>query len=115
MAIYRVTARFKPATAEELRRKLDDGTIGAQQPDGQEMVDALHRAVVKDDDTVMWSERCYCQPPLAHERATVLDHYFDDIVAQPIEGYQEYEGRPFMEYLEAQPAVRGETPADGLG
>ena len=78
--IYRVTARFKPATAGELRRRLDDGTIAAQQPDGQEMVDSLRRAVVKDDGGVMWSERCYCQPPLAHERATILDHYFDDIV-----------------------------------
>ena len=44
--IYRVTARFKPATAGELRRRLDDGTIAAQQPDGQEMVDSLRRAVV---------------------------------------------------------------------
>jgi len=99
--IYRVTARFKPATAGELRRRLDDGTIAAQQPDGQEMVDSLRRAVVKDDGWVMWSERCYCQPPLTHERATILDHYFDDIVTRPIEDYQEYDGRPFMDYLDA--------------
>ena len=49
----------------------------------------------------MWSERCYCQPPLTHERATILDHYFDDIVTRPIEDYQEYDGRPFMDYLDA--------------
>jgi|MDTC01.2.fsa_nt_gb hypothetical protein len=30
--IYRVTARLKPETAAELRRRLDDGSIAAQQP-----------------------------------------------------------------------------------
>ena len=99
--IYRVPARFKPATAAELRRKLDDRSIAAQQPDGQEMVDSLHRAVVSESGDVRWSELCYCDPPLAHERATILDHYFDDIVTQPIEDYERYDGRPFMDYLDA--------------
>ncbi len=44
--IYRVTATLKPTTSAELRRRLNDGTIAAQQPDGQEMVDSLHRAIV---------------------------------------------------------------------
>ena len=99
--IYRVIARFKTDTAAELRRRLDDRSIAAQQPDGQEMVDSLHRAVVSESGDVRWSELCYCDPPLAHECATILDHYFNDIVTQPIEDYQEYEGRPFMEYLAA--------------
>ena len=81
--IYRVTARFKPATPGKLRRKLDDGTIVAQQPDGE----------------VMWSERYYCQPPLAHERTPLLDHYFNDLTTEAIEGYERYDGRPFMDYL----------------
>ena len=101
--IYRVNARFKTDTAAELRRKLDDLSIASQQPDGQEMVDSLHRAVVSESGDVQWSELCYCDPPLAHERATTLDRYFDDIVTQPIEDYQAYEGRPFLEYLEALP------------
>ena len=113
--IYRVTAQFKPATSGELRRKLGDGTIAAQQPDGQEMVDSLRRAVVTDSGDVTWSEQCFCQPPLAHERATMLDHHFDDIVAQPIEDYQEYEGRPFMEYLEAQPPAVDPDLAGSFG
>ena len=103
--IYRVIARFKTDTAAELRRRLDDGSIAAQQPDGQELVDSLHRAVISESGDVRWSERCYCDPPLAHERATILDHYFDDIVAQPIKDYQEYEGRPFLDYLESQPST----------
>ena len=101
MAIYRVTARFRTDTAAELRRRLDDGSIAAQQPDGQEMVDSLHRAVVTDSGHAMWSEQCYCSPPLTHERMTVLDRFFDDIVAEAIEDYEEYNGRPFMEYLDA--------------
>ena len=86
--IYRVTAQFKPATAEALRRQLDDGSIAAQQPDGQEMVDSLHRAVLRDNDEVVWSEQCYCTPPLAHERATILDRYFDILATEAIEDYE---------------------------
>ena len=99
--IYRVTAMLKPATSGELPRKLDDGTIATQQPDGREMVDSLQRAVVQDNGQVVWSEQCFCPSPLAHERATQLDHFFDDIVTEPIEDYQAYDGRPFMEYLDA--------------
>ena len=99
--IYRVTATFKPDTASELRQRLEDGSIAAQQPDGQEMVDSLHRAVVTDTGQVTWSELCYCQPPLAHERATVLDDHFDDFTTEAVEDYERYDGRPFMEYLDA--------------
>ena len=102
--IYRVTARFKTDMAAELRRRLDDGSIAAQQPDGQEIVDSLHRAVVSEAGDVRWSETCYCSTPLAHERATVLDRFFDDIVTQPIDNYQDDDGRPFLEYLKARPS-----------
>ena len=30
-------------------------------------------------DEVLWEEECYCSPPLAMERAAVLDKYFDGI------------------------------------
>ena len=99
--IYRVRARFKTDTAAELRRKLDDGSIAAQQPDGQEIVDSLGRAVVRPSGDVQWSEMCFCDPPLAHERATVLDHFFDTLVAEPIDGYEQYDGQPFLEHLDA--------------
>ena len=98
--IYRVTARFKTETAVELRRRLDDGSIAAQQPDGQEIVASLHRAVVTGTDTVRWSERCFCDPPLAHERATVLDRYFGGITTEPVEDYERYAGKPFVEQLQ---------------
>ena len=97
--IYKVNARFKEASAAEFQRKLLDGTIAEQKPDGQEIVDSMNRAVVKGSGEIEWSELCYCDPPLAHERKTVFDTYFDHISTQAIESYREYEGRPFMDYL----------------
>ena len=97
--IYKVNARFKEASAAEYQRKLLDGTIGSQKPDGPEIADSMNRAVVKESGEVEWSELCYCNSPLAHERETVLDDHFDDISTEAIEAYQEYEGRPFMDYL----------------
>ena len=44
---------------------------------------------------------CFCDPPLAHERATILDRYFDAVTTEPIEDYERYDGRPFMEHLQA--------------
>ncbi len=97
--IYKVNARFKEGSAAEFQRKLLDGTIADQKPDGQEIVDSMNRAVVKESGEIEWSELCYCNPPLAHERQTVLDNHFDDISTEAIESYQEYEGRPFMDHL----------------
>ncbi len=97
--IYRVRARFRETSAREFYRKLTDGTIAGQEPDGQEMVDSMHRAVVSDAGNIEWSEVCYCPTPLAHERQTVLDHYFDDITTEPIESYETYPGQPFLDYL----------------
>ena len=96
---YRVTARLKSETAAEYLRKLTDGTIQSQQPDGREIVNAMNRAVLTKEGNVSWSEVCYCPTPLAHERATVFDEHFEDLETEVIDGYQVYEGRSFMEYL----------------
>ncbi len=98
--IYKVKARFKKETAGDFRRKLTDGTIASQKPDGKEVVAAMQRAVVGSSGDIEWSERCYCDPPLAHERETVLDHHFDDISTEAIDDYQQAEGRAFMDYLD---------------
>ena len=96
---YRVTAQLKKDTAADLHRKLTDGTIQAQKPDGGEIVSSMNRAVLQDDGSVAWSELCYCPTPLAHERATVLDHHFDDMTTEEIASHEDYEGAPFMEHL----------------
>lgn len=102
--IYHVSASFRPEMAGQFLEKLTDGTIGAQRPDGAEIVASMKRAVVAGDGRVEWSEMCFCNPPLAHERATVLDTYFEDMRISPAGEYERYEGRPFMEHLRAMAA-----------
>ena len=96
---YQVTAKLKTQNAAELLQKLNDGTIKRQKPDGEEIVDSMNRAARTDSGDIIWSQVCYCSTPLFHERATVYDKYFDNLTTEVIEGYEKYEGSPFMEYL----------------
>jgi hypothetical protein len=32
----------------------------------------------------MWEEEDYCEPPLAQERAAVLDRYFEELSVEPV-------------------------------
>ena len=97
---YKVTAQFKTETAKDFQQKLCDGTIAQQKPDGQEIVDSMNRAVVAENGDVQWSEVCYCSTPLAHERETVLDKHFENMTTEVIEEYKNYQGTPFMSYLD---------------
>jgi len=97
--IYKVTAKFFDNKAKEFYQKLTDGSIQNQKPDGTEMVDSMHRASIENSGLIMWSELCYCNPPLAHEKSTVFDNYFTEISIKPIDGYEEYEGDSFWDYL----------------
>ena len=96
---YRVSAALRRETAGELRRRIKDGTIARQKPDGAEIVAALSHAVIRADGRVQWSELCYCDPPLQHERTTVLDRYFVDIETEAIAGRETYDGPSFLERL----------------
>jgi len=98
--IYHVKARFKSETAAELFAKLTDGTVADQRPDGQELVASMKRAVINEDGLAEWSQMCLCPSPLLHERATVLDRHFDNIVTDPIDCQTKYPGLPFMEHLQ---------------
>ena len=97
---YAVSARLISDTIADLHRKLTDGTIEAQKPDGQEIVAAMHRAVINDEGVVRWSEVCYCPTPLEHERRTVYDDHFTDLGAEEVDGYVDFAGEPFMKFLE---------------
>jgi len=97
---YAVTARFKQETAAEFHRLLRNDTIENQRPDGKEIVASMQRAVIGHDGVVRWSEKCYCPTPLQHERATVYDRFFTEIETEGIDDYIEYEGEPFLEFLE---------------
>ena len=99
--IYRVTASLRTELAGEFQAKLTDGTIKSQRPDGGEIVDAMNGAVVTEEGETQWSIGCFCRTPLAHERATVFDRYFDDINIQPTARRETYEGAAFMDHLAA--------------
>ena len=97
--IYRVKATFNTTKAREFYRKLTDGTIAQQRPDGPEIVRSMQRATVDEQGNVHWTERCFCPTPLQHERATVYDDYFTDLAVEPVDKTIALEGASFMEKL----------------
>ena len=97
-----VTARLLPDTASDLLKKLTDGTIEGQKPDGREIVASMKRAKVDEHGIVHWSEVCYCPTPLEHERETVYDLHFTDLTTEEVDGHTEFEGVPLMEHLARQ-------------
>lgn len=98
--LFAVSARLAPQHAGELYRRLTDGSIAAQPPDGNEIVAAMGRARVDSGGTVRWTETCFCPTPLKHERETVLDRHFTDIETGPIHEAADFDGEPLMDRLE---------------
>jgi hypothetical protein len=97
--LYAVSAKLISDRAREFRKRLTDGSIAAQRPDGQEIVAAMSRARIASDGTVRGTEACYCPSPLKHERETVLDHYFTDIETTTIDDPVSFDGEPLMDRL----------------
>ena len=112
---YRVRARFREHTAGAFRQALRD-TIPKQQPDGEEIADSMRRAVVTADGVIEWSEVCYCPTPLQHERSTVLDHYFEDLTTETVDGYVKHDGESFLAYLDRlADSMRRQPDGPGTG
>lgn len=92
MAYYLVRARLKSALAEELRTRLDREEFRAMRPFGEALTYALeHARLDPQTGEAVWEEEDYCSPPLAMERAAVLDRYFNDLRVEPVregEGWQ---------------------------
>ncbi len=99
--IYKIKAKFDYTKAKGFYKKLTNGTIQRQKPDGPEMVNSMNRASIDDNGDVNWTELCYCPTPLMHERTTVYDLYFSDMKTEPIKNHKEFEGKSFMERLSA--------------
>ena len=97
--IYSVKARYIEKTMVDFYRKLTDGTILNQKPDGQEIVNSMKRARITAPNIIQWTETCYCSPPLKHERKTVYNHFLTDIETEIVHGYMEFEGESFMNFL----------------
>jgi hypothetical protein len=92
MAYYLVRARPKPELAAELRARLDREEFRPMRPFGLALTKSLEGAR-RDPETgeAVWEEEDYCRPPLAQERAAVLDQYFEDIRVESVpegEGWQ---------------------------
>ena len=96
---YTATAHIISETAADFLRKLTDGTIENQKPDGNEIVASMNRAVIDNDGVVRWSEVCYCPTPLQHERSNVYDQHFTDFETEEVAGYVEFEGKSLMQHL----------------
>jgi len=97
--IYKVKAKFINSKSKEFYKKLIDGTIEKQRPDGSEIVASMNRAIIDSSGLVKWTETCYCPSPLLHERSTVYDHYFNDMETEVIENHKKIEGKSFIDHI----------------
>ena len=82
MAFYLVTAKPIQSKLNDLRSWLDSGEIRAMRPFGQALQMGLDNARWQSDGIAIWEEEDYCIPPLAQERAAVLDEYFTELEVQ---------------------------------
>jgi len=78
---YLVTARVRPGKEGALREAIERGTLGAGSVAGDEYVRCLQSARLFSDGRVKWVEVCFCDTPLAEERA-YWEEYFDLVRVQ---------------------------------
>ena len=68
-------------------------------PFGVSVTFSLCGARKRPDGGVVWEEEDYCSPPLAQERAAVLDEYFEDLrltSVQRNEGWAQIRDLPLL-------------------
>ena len=99
MAHYLVTAKPIEDKLAALRALLDERAIVPMRPFGNTLHDSLSRARLDAEGRAVWEEEDYCSPPLAMERAAVLDRFFTDLRVErvrPDEGWSRLEGLPSL-------------------
>jgi hypothetical protein len=84
MAHYLVTASPRENLLAELSDKLSRHEFASLRPFGKALTYSLRRARRLPNGKAMWEEEDYCRPPLAEERAAVLDRYFDQLSIEPV-------------------------------
>lgn len=99
MAYYLVKAKYQTDLLAELRKRLDSGEIQKMRPFGQALQYGLDNARLapNEEGFAVWEEEDYCRPPLAQERAAVLDTYFTDISVESVnegKGWERIESLP---------------------
>ena len=55
------------------------------QPFGRALQYSLENARIDQSGWAIWEEEDYCRPPLAQERAAVLDTYFTNLSVEQVE------------------------------
>ncbi len=73
---YLVRARVKPDRKPDLRRAIEDESLGRGSVAGGEYLRNMSEARVYPDRSVRWVEVCYCPTPLQEERP-YWEEYFD--------------------------------------
>jgi hypothetical protein len=99
MAYYLVRARPKNELIDELGEKLREQAFVRMRPFGEALSQGLNGARWESPGIVIWEEEDYCSPPLAMERAAVLDRYFDEITVERVQrdvGWQRIEQLPLV-------------------
>lgn len=93
MPYYLVKAKFRDELLPELRKRLDSGEINRMRPFGTALQHSLEHARLdpQGDGWSVWEEEDYCRPPLAQERAAVLDTYFTNLSVEPVNEGQGWE------------------------
>jgi ATP-dependent DNA ligase len=71
-------------TALALHQRLREDAFIDLRPFGKALTHSLNDARLESDGIAIWEEEDYCSPPLAQERAAVLDTYFDDITVERV-------------------------------
>lgn len=85
MAYYFVSARPLLERMDDLQARLMEQAFLRLEPFGRALTASLEAARRLPDGTALWEEEDYCRPPLAQERAAVLDHYFEELSVEPVE------------------------------
>jgi hypothetical protein len=102
MAYYLVRAKPKAERLGELHDRLQKDLFIGLRPFGEALTYSLKQARTQSDGIAIWEEEDYCSPPLAEERAAVLDNYFDEINVEQVsagEGWARIEALPRLSGL----------------
>ncbi len=97
MAFYLVSAVPKHELMEDLSARLARDEFIGLRPFGRALSHSLKGARLRRDGVAVWEEEDYCNPPLAEERAAVLDAYFDDLRVESVGqggGWEKIEALP---------------------
>ena len=101
MAHYLVKAKYHKDLLTELRARLDSGEINKLRPFGTSLQYGLDNARLdpEGDGWTVWEEADYCNPPLAQERAAVLDTYITSLSVERVpqgKGWAQIESLPLL-------------------